>query len=178
MQLTSHLSAITPSKLFGWSILLILPIVGFIFGLNQRQPPASSETTAISPTVPINIIYSDPIAPTTDPFLNQNMELVYPQGGEQMSLGSSQVIRWDYFQYLLSYSENVSICLFGYDNQGNIIKTKEQWRSVICTEREGNQSGSYLISTEKLTNLSYNWPVLADISARFDNIPNKYKVTI
>lgn len=112
-------------------------------------------------------IPEEEVEPALQPFI----KLLSPNGGEKWIKGKNYVIQWNQ-KGLEHWGDVVTICLKGFDNEGNAISAK--WEENLCYF----YLEAYFIFEDTLTGKSYQWTIPKDISEKFERLPNFYKISL
>ncbi len=113
------------------------------------------------------------ISPFKDPS-TRPLTLNY-SGANRILLGETIELSWQY-EGLDYYSDEILLCLVGYDSSSQEISAKEPWNEELCTYPSGSVAGSYLIARADLEEGSYKWTVPNTIQASYVETPDAYSI--
>jgi hypothetical protein len=117
-----------------------------------------------------------PIVAAVEP-VGYNLKLLTLTGQEVLKPGSAYTIKWEQTEDLSGWGDEVTICVLGFKG-GKMIPAKGEWNKEICSYREGDLTGGYLLAEAKLSAGEYKWTVPAGFAGRFTQNPTGYKVRL
>lgn len=109
-----------------------------------------------------------------DGYSNKPLTLIYSED-DHVLLGEKIELSWQH-EGLDYYSDEIILCLVGYDSSSQEIPAKEPWNEELCTYISGHLDGTYLIDKAVLEKRSFSWIVPGDIEKRFVNSPESYSI--
>ncbi len=112
------------------------------------------------------------VSPAKEP-VNKPLTLHY-SGDDKILPGETIELSWQHREGLDYYSNEILLCLIGYDSKSKAIPAKGEFNEQLCTYPSGSLGGSYLIAKANLNEGNYKWTVPDTIQESYVETPEAY----